>query len=403
MRRCPARTLFLSLALVVFDSTVDQTAAQVGTPQASVESLHHRGANYHSLGEHDLAIADFNAALRIDPGYAYARASRAYAYLAKGDEDRALQDFEGVLQAPDPASNEGNRASAYYGRGSIALRRKAYDQAIADFTEGVRLNWWLVAAYASRAEALFEQGKLAEALADVDRALWVSTQYGPAYRIRSRIYRAQDRPLEAAADEMQARLFEAFDETRSQLVRNRDKSIPVDGSFSSGPGPPGRGGFGVDFASLRGKCADDARQVLFVSMGAGSITVRPAYAAAGGAISVSQNDSGMTFLLGNDGCRMRVTVGKGDRPPSQSDADQVLIAHNAEPPLFEKRFYDPSQACLAATLRVRAFWGYAELIDESYLSPSQHRWNDPRPSPEITSHRFGEPGCEIEIRISKVD
>jgi hypothetical protein len=298
---------------------------------------------------------------------------------------------------------EGNRASAFYGKGRIALRRKLYDQAIADFTEAVRLNWSLGAAYAGRAEALFEQGKLAEAHADVDRSLWVYIHHGPAYRIRSRIYRAQGRLLEAAADEMQARLLETFDETRGLLVRNRDKSIPVDDSFSSGPGPPGGGGFGIDFASLRGKCADDARQVVFVSMGAGSVAVRPAYAAAGGAISVSQSDSGLTLLLGNDGCRMRVTVGKGDRPPSQSDADQVLIAHNAEPPLFEKRFYDPSPACLAATLRVRAFWGYAELIDESNLSPSQHRWNNPRPSPEITSHRFGDPACEIEIRISKVD
>jgi tetratricopeptide (TPR) repeat protein len=404
-RWCVMPALLLGVALACGLLAARQASAQqrLETRASELASLHRRGASYHSLGEYDLAIADFDAALRIEPGYAYARVSRAYAYLAKGNEDRALQDLEAVLQAPDSHVREANRASAFYGRGSIALRRKLHDKAIADFAEAVRLNWSLVAAYAGRAEALFEQGKLAEALADADRALWVYTLHGPAYRIRSRIYREQGRTLEAVADEMQARLLEAIDETRGLLVRNRDKSIPVDDSLSLGPGPPGRGGFGVDFASLRGKCADDARQVLFVSMGAGRVAVRPAYAAAGGKISAAQSDSGFTFLLGNDGCRIQVTVGKGDRPPDQSDAARVSVAHNAEPPLLEQRFYDPGPACVAATLRVRAFWGYAELIDESSLPPSQHRWNDPRPSSEITSHRFGDAGCEIEIRISKAD
>jgi len=397
------RVLLLSAIVTTCVVAADGGAAQtsLSLPAADAASVHRRGANYHSLGEYDLAIADFNAALRIDPGFDLARISRGHAFLAKGDANRALQDFEAVLQAPDP--DQRDRASAFYSRGSIALRRKAYEQAIADFTEAVRLKWRMPAAYAGRAEALFEQGKLAEALADVDRSLWVYIHHGPAYRLRSRIYRAQGRPLEAAADEMQARLLETFDETRGLLVRNRDKTIPVDDSFSSGPGPRGGGGFGVDFASLRGKCADDARQVLFVSMGAGSVAVRPAYAAAGGNILALQSPSGMSFLLGNEGCRIKVTIGQGDRPPAQSNAHQVHVAHNAEPPLLEHRFYDPSLACVAATLRVRAFWGYAELIDESYLSPSQHRWNDPRPSPEITSHRFGDAGCEIAIRISKVD
>lgn len=404
MRRCPARNFLLAAALAVVGLTVDRAGAQVVTPHVSVESLHHRGVNYESLGEYDLAIADYNAALRIDPRYSYARVSRGYAYLAKGDEDRALQDFEAVLQAPDPDSREGNRASAYYGRGRIALRRKAYGQAIADFTEAVRLNWRLVAAYASRAEALVAQGKLTDALTDVQRALWVYPQYGPAYRIRSRIYRAQDRPLEATEDEMQARLFEAFDETRSLLVRNRDKTIPVDDSLFSGPGPPGRGGYGINYPSLRNKCADDARQVLFISMGAGIVAVRPAYAAAGGNIWALQSDGGMTFLLGNEGCRIKVTIAKAsDGAPAQADARPTLVARDSEIPLFEHRFYDRSPACVAATLRVRAFWGYVEMIDDSKLPPSEHRWNDPPPSPGINSHRFGGKECEIEIQMSKAD
>ena len=264
-------------------------------------------------------------------------------------------------------------------------------------------NWWRqVAAYASRAEALFGQGKLAAALADLDRALWVNPQYGPAYRIRSLIYRAQDRPLEATDDEMRARLFEAFDETHRLLVRGRDKTIPVGEAYSSGPGPPGWLNYGTRYPSLVGKCADDARQVLFISMGAGMVAVRSAYAAAGGTISILQNDGGMTFLLGSEECRIKVTITKAGAP-AQSESRPVVVARDAGAPLFEHRLYEPSQACVGATLRVRAFWGYVEVIDESLLSPSQHRWNNPRPVPGVSSHRFGDTGCEIEIQTSKAE
>jgi hypothetical protein len=148
--------------------------------------------------------------------------------------------------------------------------------------------------------------------------------------------------------------------------------------------------------------ADDARQVLFISMGAGMVAVRPAYAAAGGTISILQNDGGMTFLLGSEECRIQVTITKAGTP-AQSESRPVVVARDAGAPLFEHRFYEPSQTCVGATLRVRAFWGYVGVIDESLLSPSQHRWNNPRPAPGVSSHRFGDTGCEIEIQTSKAE
>ena len=85
------------------------------------------------------------------------------------------------------------------------------------------------------------------------------------------------------------------DETLRLLVRNRDKKIPVDDTFSSGPGPPGQRNEGTYYAGMAKNCADDARQVLFISMAAGTVAVRPAYAAAGGNISVLHNADSMTF------------------------------------------------------------------------------------------------------------
>lgn len=72
--------LLLSAAVAISVFADDRAAGQA---TMGADSLHHRGVNYQSLGKHDLAIADFNAALRIDPGYAYARVSRAFAYMEK--------------------------------------------------------------------------------------------------------------------------------------------------------------------------------------------------------------------------------------------------------------------------------------------------------------------------------
>ena len=401
-----SRTLLLISAIGVSAFAGEPASGQVdmAAHASEVAALHRRGVNYHSFGEHDQAIADFNVALTIDPSFAFARVSRGYTYLAQGDEVRALEDFNMVVETVNPAWHAyQSYAAAHIGRGRIAFGKKKYDQAIADFTKAAEWDRTSPAAYANRAQALFEQGKLADGLADVDRALWVEPQYGPAYSIRSRIYRALDRPLEATDDAMRARLFEAFEETLRLLVRGRDKTIPVDDSSSSGPGPPGRRNYGTRYPSLASICADNARQVLLISMGAGMVAVRPAYAAAGGTISVLPSGNGMTFLLGHEECRIKVTIAKAGNPPAQSDAQPSNVLHDAEAPLFEHRFYEPSQACVAATLRVRAFWGHVEVIDKSLLSPNQHRWNNPRPAPGVGSHRFGDTGCEIEIQTSKAE
>jgi len=44
-------------------------------------------------GDNDRAIADFDAALKLDPKDAVAFNNRGFAYRHKGDADRAIADF----------------------------------------------------------------------------------------------------------------------------------------------------------------------------------------------------------------------------------------------------------------------------------------------------------------------
>src|SRR5690349_3083426 len=60
--------------------------------------LYNRGYEYHDADDHDRAIADFNEAIRIDPGYAKAFYGRAGRYAAKRDYVRALADYDEAIR-----------------------------------------------------------------------------------------------------------------------------------------------------------------------------------------------------------------------------------------------------------------------------------------------------------------
>jgi hypothetical protein len=52
-----------------------------------------------SKAEYDLAIADCNEGLRLDPEYAKGYVSRSAAYDDKGDAERALADVNHAIRA----------------------------------------------------------------------------------------------------------------------------------------------------------------------------------------------------------------------------------------------------------------------------------------------------------------
>ena len=68
------------------------------------EALSLRGDAYAEMGDYDSAIADYSAALRIEPDFYDAMFNRGSAYGNMGDYDRAIADFTAVLRIdPDDA------------------------------------------------------------------------------------------------------------------------------------------------------------------------------------------------------------------------------------------------------------------------------------------------------------
>src|ERR1700687_2230729 len=68
-------------------------------------AFQNRGTAYLGKGDNDRAIEDYDQAIRLDPNYANAFNSRGVAYQNKGDNARAIQDYDQAIRLdPDDAN-----------------------------------------------------------------------------------------------------------------------------------------------------------------------------------------------------------------------------------------------------------------------------------------------------------
>jgi tetratricopeptide (TPR) repeat protein len=118
-----------------------------------------------SLGQTELAIADYDRAIALDPHYATAYYNRGTAYLDTAGYDRAIRDFDRVIAL------EPTRADAYHNRGLALLRSGQFDDAIADLTGAIELDPGMESAYNNRGVAWQGRGRRDRALADFSAAI----------------------------------------------------------------------------------------------------------------------------------------------------------------------------------------------------------------------------------------
>jgi hypothetical protein len=139
-----------------------------------------RGIAYHRKGEHDLAIADFARAIRLDPKNAVNYNNRGFAYSRKGEYERAIADLDQAVRLdPKLADAYDNRGEAYNGKGE-------YDLAIADFDQAIRLDPKLASAYNNRGNAYNHKGEYDRAIVDYDQALRLKPDLADGHQNRER-------------------------------------------------------------------------------------------------------------------------------------------------------------------------------------------------------------------------
>ena len=134
-----------------------------------------RGLAYYDKGDDDRAIAEYNEAIRLDPKFAYAYSSRGLAYDHKGDLDRASPDYNEAIRL-DP-----KYAQAYFNRGNAYYQKGDDDRAIADYNEAIRLTPKYAYAYNNRGTAYDHKGDADRAIADYNEAIRLDPKYAQAY------------------------------------------------------------------------------------------------------------------------------------------------------------------------------------------------------------------------------
>ena len=134
-----------------------------------------RGRYFEAGGERQAAIADYTRAVQIAPQLVSAWTSRAAAWLAEGQPDKAIADCDQALKI------EGNEA-AWSIRGDAWLNKGEHDKAIADFESAQRFDSTVAQAYLRRADVLEQSGNKDEAARDRQRAAELDPNLGTATR-----------------------------------------------------------------------------------------------------------------------------------------------------------------------------------------------------------------------------
>jgi lipoprotein NlpI len=98
------------------------------------DSYVNRGLALRAKGDDDRAIADFNDAMRLNPKFAAAYINRGIVYQGRGEHERAIADFNEVIKLiPKFAATHEHRGFAYAAKGNLK-------HAVADYDGAIRLD-----------------------------------------------------------------------------------------------------------------------------------------------------------------------------------------------------------------------------------------------------------------------
>jgi tetratricopeptide (TPR) repeat protein len=129
-RRAMVRTLIFILVLASLVAGCGQSRpVEQGTPGGrpdDAEAYYNRGVAYYDKGLYRQAIADFDKAIRLSPGYAKAYYSRGLAYLDEEQYDWAIADFDKAIEL------QPGYVEAIRGRGDASRMRSEEDRRLRD-------------------------------------------------------------------------------------------------------------------------------------------------------------------------------------------------------------------------------------------------------------------------------
>lgn len=161
------------LALKDFNSAIKLTSTE--QKWAQLYLYLNRGRVYSSLKQNDLALADYNMAANLSPDYGLTFLSRGLLYHDQGQKELALADYNRAMSwnPEDP--------TVYFNRGRVLFDMQKIDLALADFNKAIELRDDYAEAYVSRGNVYLLGGDTASALREFMTAVRLAPNYAGAY------------------------------------------------------------------------------------------------------------------------------------------------------------------------------------------------------------------------------
>jgi tetratricopeptide (TPR) repeat protein len=187
----------------------------------NVDLLVERGLAHELNDSPDLARADYDAALAVNPKCALALQCRASLREDGGDLPGALADYAAAIKA-DPRDAEG-----YAGRGRVLVALGRHKEAFADLAAAIRLDPTDAEHFDNRGNAYNDVGEYEKAVQDYDRAIRLHPEWSGYYNNRANALNNLGRYREAIADYDRALALDAEDEVvyhnRANCYKNQGK------------------------------------------------------------------------------------------------------------------------------------------------------------------------------------
>ena len=165
-----------------------------GKQAVSAETYFRRGDANYAMGQHQEAIAAYDAAIRLQPDFANAYNNRGLANEKLGQHQAAITDYSRAIEiAP-------RLASAYNNRGNAKRKLEQYFAAIADLDTAIQLKPDYARAYVNRGSAKSRLGHPTAASEDFDIAISLAPELAETYHSRGVTKASQMQPADAIED-----------------------------------------------------------------------------------------------------------------------------------------------------------------------------------------------------------
>ena len=161
--------------------------ASAFAPRKTKKDWLKEGNAHHRAGQSNEALAAYDHAIALDPGY-------APAYASKGRILQNLKRYNEALAAYDHAiALDPNYASAYNDKGHTLHDLGRYEEALDYYSQAIRLYPEYYGAYTNRGSTLYVLKRYEEALEACDRAIEIEPRFAYSYDIKDKILQALQR------------------------------------------------------------------------------------------------------------------------------------------------------------------------------------------------------------------